>query len=92
MGSASKAYLIAYNGLQAVGWGVCLAQVAAALASGAGAVGAYRAGALAAGAISSAPRCARPLDHSQGGDVGRCSAPAARRPAAAPAARAAPPA
>ncbi|KAI8469875.1 MAG: tyrosine phosphatase-like protein [Monoraphidium minutum] len=48
MGTASKAYLISYNALQAVGWGVCLAQVALALHKGADAAGAYRAGAPAA--------------------------------------------
>jgi hypothetical protein len=59
MVSPANAYLIAYNSLQAAGWGVCLAQVARALLDGAGVAGAYRAGAPAAGAPQGARvRCA----------------------------------
>ncbi|GBF88046.1 very-long-chain (3R)-3-hydroxyacyl- dehydratase [Raphidocelis subcapitata] len=45
MGAASRAYLVAYNAAQAAGWGVCLYQIAGALAAGGGPAEAYRAGA-----------------------------------------------
>lgn len=66
MGAASRAYLVAYNALQAAGWGVCLYQIAAALARGAAPAEAYRSGAPAAGAPlaprgGAAPKAARPL-------------------------------
>jgi hypothetical protein len=48
-GSAVKAYLVAYNAFQAVGWAVCLYQVAHTLSTGGSVVDAYRAGAPAAG-------------------------------------------
>lgn len=45
----AKAYLIAYNAVQAVGWGVCLAQVAREMLKSGDAAAAYRAAAPAAG-------------------------------------------
>jgi hypothetical protein len=52
--AAARAYLVAYNAAQTVGWGVCLVQVL--LHAPKGPEAAYRAGAPAAGA---APRGAR---------------------------------
>lgn len=54
--SLAKAYLIAYNTAQAVGWGLCLAHVVIETIKGGGPAKAYRAAAPAAGEIFGAAR------------------------------------